>query len=143
MGSGIASCIRKAGYDLMVWNRTAAKADPLMAAGARRAATPREAVSEADIVITSLMDDRSVVETLAGEGGFLVAMKPGAVHLCVATISPACAEELARLHRDHGTRYVSGPVIGRPDAAAAGQLATYLGGDADAVASVKPICASY
>lgn len=89
------------------------------------------------------MDDRSVVETLAGEGGFLVAMKPGAVHLCVATISPACAEELARLHRDHGTRYVSGPVIGRPDAAAAGQLATYLGGDPEAIKSVRPVCESY
>jgi len=143
MGSGIAACIQKAGFDLTVWNRTAAKADALVAAGAKRAATAREAVANADIVITSLMDDRSILDMLSGEGGILSALKPGAVHLCVTTISPVCADSLAKLHREHGTRYVSGPVIGRPDAAAAGQLATYLGGDADAVASVKPICASY
>jgi 3-hydroxyisobutyrate dehydrogenase-like beta-hydroxyacid dehydrogenase len=143
MGFGIASCIRRAGYDLTVWNRTAAKADPLVAAGAARAPSPKEAVREADIVITSLMADRSVQETVAGAEGFLGAMKSSAIHLCTTTISPGCAEELASLHADHGTRYVSGPVIGRPDAAAAGQLATYLGGDPDAIRSVKPVCESY
>jgi 3-hydroxyisobutyrate dehydrogenase-like beta-hydroxyacid dehydrogenase len=143
MGAGIAGCILGAGYDLTVWNRSAAKAEPLIARGASCAASAREAVAQADLVITSLMDDRSVLDVLGSEGGVLAAMKPGAIHLCAATISPACADQLAKLHREHGTRYVSGPVIGRPDAAAAGQLATYLGGDAQAVQSVRPVCESY
>jgi len=70
-------------------------------------------------------------------------MKPGAIHLCATTISPGCATELAALHSRSGTRYVSGPVVGRPDAAAAGQLATYLAGPPDATEAVKPICDSY
>lgn len=143
MGSGIAGCIQKAGYDLTVWNRTASKAEPLVSAGARRAASVHDAVTDADIVITSLMDDRSMLEMVGGDGGILGALKPGAVHLCVTTISPNCADALAKLHRDQGTHYVSGPVIGRPDAAAAGQLVTYLGGDASAIATVKPVCESY
>lgn len=143
MGSGIAGCIQKAGYDLTVWNRTASKAEPFVAAGARRAASACDAVTDADIVITSLMDDRSILEMVGGDGGILSALKPGAVHLCVTTISPNCADALAKLHRDQGTQYISGPVIGRPDAAAAGQLVTYLGGDAGAIASVKPVCESY
>lgn len=143
MGSGMAGRILKSGYDLTVWNRTASKADLLVASGARRAASARDAVTDAEIVITSLMDDQSILEMVRGEGSILGAMKPGAVHLCVTTISPNCADALAKLHRDRGTHYVSGPVIGRPDAAAAGQLVTYLGGDADAIASVKPVCESY
>ncbi len=143
MGGGMAACIRRAGYDLTVWNRTASKADGLVAAGAKRAATPAGAAVDADVVITSLMDDASVLDIVSAEGGFLGAMKPGAIHLCVTTISPGCAEQLARLHSEWGTRYVSGPVVGRPDAAAAGQLATYLAGDHDAIQSIKQVCESY
>lgn len=142
MGSGIAGCIRRAGRDLTVWNRTASKADGLVAAGARLAASPAAAVADADLVITSLMDDASVLDMLH-EGGVLAAMKPGAIHLCVTTISPGCADKLAQLHAERGSRYVSGPVIGRPDAAAAGQLATYLAGDHAAVEAVKSVCESY
>jgi 3-hydroxyisobutyrate dehydrogenase-like beta-hydroxyacid dehydrogenase len=141
MGAGIAGCILKAGHDLTVWNRTATKAAELVAGGARPAPSPALAVKEADVVVTSLMDDASVVEMV--EGSLLSAMKPGSIHLCVTTISPACADRLAELHAKSGTRYVAGPVIGRPDAAAAAQLATYLAGAPDAVEAVKPVCASY
>ncbi len=143
MGAGIASCIQKAGYDLTVWNRTAAKAKPLLETGARGKASPREAAAEADVVITSLMDDKSVLETVRGGDGILVGMKPGAIHLCVTTISPGCADELLALHEGYGSRYVSGPVVGRPDAAAEGQLMTFLAGDPRAVQAVTPVCRSY
>ena len=143
MGSGMAGCILRSGRNLTVWNRTAAKADALVAAGAKLAASPAAAVADADLVVTSLMDDASVLDMVNGAGGLLAAMKPGAIHLCVTTISPGCADQLARLHAEHGTRYVSGPVIGRPDAAAAGQLATYLAGEHAAIEAVKPVCDSY
>lgn len=143
MGAGIAACILRAGHDLTVWNRTASKAASLVASGAKQAESAGRAAAEADLVITCLMDDGSVLDMMSAAGGVLGAMKSGATHLCVTTISPKCADTLAKMHRDRGTRYVSGPVVGRPDAAAAGQLVTYLGGDAVAVAAVKPVCESY
>jgi 3-hydroxyisobutyrate dehydrogenase-like beta-hydroxyacid dehydrogenase len=62
MGAGIARNIQKGGFRLVVYNRTAAKAEPLVQAGARRAGSAREAVAGADVVVTSLMDDRSVLD---------------------------------------------------------------------------------
>lgn len=143
MGSGIADCVLKGGFDLTVWNRTASKMAPLVAKGARPANSLKEAVTGADVVLTSLMDDKSILENVSAEDGILSGMKPGAVHVCVTTISPKCADELAELHRKHGSHYVSGPVVGRPDSAATGQLLTYLGGDAKAIEIVTPICRSY
>jgi len=143
MGSGIAQCILKGGFDLTVWNRTAAKMDPLVANGAKAAASAREAVSEADVVITSLMDDKSILEILQADNGILAGMKKGAVHVCVTTISPGCADELEQLHRDHGSYYVSGPVVGRPDAAASGQLTSFLAGDSKGISMATPVCDAY
>ena len=143
MGSGIAQCILKAGFDLTVWNRTAAKTEPLVANGAKAAATAREAVTGADVVITSLMDDKSILENLQAADGILAGMKQGAAHVCVTTISPPCADQLEELHRKHGSYYVSGPVVGRPDAAAAGHLTSFLAGDAGAIAIATPVCQAY
>jgi len=143
MGSGIAQCILKSGFDLTVWNRTAAKMEPLVANGAKAAKTAREAVTGADVVITSLMDDQSILDNLQAAEGILAGMKPGAVHVCVTTISPKCADQLTELHRKHGSHYVSGPVVGRPDAAATGQLTSFLAGDPQATATATPVCQAY
>lgn len=143
MGSGIAQCVLKGGFDLTVWNRTASKMEPLVAQGAKPAATAKAAVTGADVVITSLMDDQSILNIVQAEDGILAGMKPGAVHVCVTTVSPNCADELARLHQAHGTCYLSGPVVGRPDAAASGNLATYLAGDRRAAELVTPVCRAY
>lgn len=143
MGSGVAACILRAGYPLTVWNRTPAKMAPLVAAGATGAESARLAVEDADVVLTSLMDDASVLENLQGEQGFLAGMKPGAVHLCVTTISPGCADRLGEIHRAHGTGFVAGPIAGRPDSAAAGQLITFLAGDASAIEAVTKLCGAY
>jgi 3-hydroxyisobutyrate dehydrogenase-like beta-hydroxyacid dehydrogenase len=143
MGLGIAHSIVKAGFDLMVWNRTASKIQPLVDRGAKAASSAKEAAGDADVVITCLMDDQSILDNLQAEQGILAGLKTGAVHLCVTTISPQCADELEQIHKKHGTFYVSGPVVGRPDAAASGQLASYLAGPAVAVEKVKPVCNSY
>ncbi|WP_341643845.1 NAD(P)-dependent oxidoreductase [Thauera sp. SDU_THAU2] len=143
MGSGIAQRIAAGGFDLTVWNRTQSKMTPLVERGATPAASAREAVADADVVFTSLMDDQSIFGILQAEDGILAGMKPGAIHVCVTTISPDCADRLARLHEEHGSHYVSGPVVGRPDAAASGQLMTYLAGAADAIAKATPVCESY
>ena len=141
MGTGMAGCIAKAGFELAVFNRTREKMAPLAAAGARPAADPGDAARDADVVVTSLMDDVSVLAMV--RAGVLAAMKPGAVHLGVTTVSPGCADELARIHAEAGSLYVAGPVVGRPDAAAAGELLSILAGDAAAIERVTPVCRSY
>ena len=128
---------------LIVWNRTATKTGSLVALGARAATTAREAAAAADVVITSLMDDKSVLDVVRAGDGVLAGMRPHAVHACVTTISPECADELESLHRGHGSFYVSAPVAGRPDAAASGRLASFLGGPANAVERLMPACKSY
>ena len=143
MGTGIAQCILKSGHDLIVWNCTATKTGSLVALGALAATTAREAAAAADVVITSLMDDKSVLDVVQACDGMLAGMRPDAVHACVTTISPECADELESLHRGHGSFYVSAPVAGRPDAAASGRLASFLGGPANAVEGLMPACKSY
>ena len=143
IGSSIAKCLRKADFNLTVWNRTAAKMTPLVEQGAKPATSAKEAASGADVVITCLMDDQSVLDTLHGDQGILAGLRPGAVHVCLTTISPRCADELEQIHKKHGSFYVSGPVIGPPQAAAAGQLGTYLAGDPVAIEKVTPLCTAY
>jgi len=143
MGSNIARCILTSGIDLTIWNRTVSKMQPLVAQGAKQAASAREATSCADVVVTSLMDDQSILDNLQAENGILAGLGPGAVHACVTTISPRCADELEQIHKKHGSFYVSAPVGGRPEAAASGQLISYLAGAPAAVEKMTPVCKAY
>ena len=118
MGSNIAKCLLKGDFDLTVWNRTASKMTPLVEQGAKPATTAKEAASGADVVITSLTDDQSILDNLHGDQGILAGLRPGAVHVCLTTISPRCADELEQIHKKHGSFYISGPVIGPAQAAA-------------------------
>jgi len=143
MGSGLAHNIQKSGFDLVVFNRTTVKAQAFVDRGTRLAKTPREAATQASIVLTSLMDDASVREAVTAPDGILAGLAPGSIHLCATTISPDLARELTELHRKHGSHFVSGAVIGRPDAAQAGELITLMAGDKNSVERCKPVCAAY
>jgi len=143
MGIGIAHRLLRASHSLRVWNRTPEKAEAFAAYGAVIAKSPAEAVEGAPLVISSLMDDASVRHIFEGPDGVIQKMSPGAIHLCTMTISPTCADRLAEEHRAHGSRYVSGPVVGRPDAAAAGTLTQFLSGDASAMEELKAVCAAF
>ncbi len=143
MGSGMAGNILKAGFPLTVHNRTAAKMQPFIDAGAVAAGSPREAAAGADVVLTSLMDDRSVLDTVTGEQGLLAGLKPGGIHIGVTTVSPSLATQMAELHAAHGSHYVAGPVGGRPDVAAAGQLRTFVAGDPAVIARCAPLFDAY
>ena len=101
MGSGIANCILKAGFDLTVYNRTREKMEPFLKNGAKGGSDLGDTVKDADVVMTSLMDDTSVLDAL--KGGILAGMKPGAIHIGLTTISPECADEVAKLHMNTGT----------------------------------------
>ena len=143
MGAAMARNILNAGFRVVIYNRTRAKLFPLIENGAIEAGSPRMAAEGADVIITCLMDDKSMLEVVGGEDGLLKGMKPGSIHIGTATISPGCALKLAEMHKAHGSAYIAGPVVGRPDAAAAGKLATYVAGDPQDIARCEPIFKVY
>jgi len=137
MGKGIAGRLVAAGHDVVVWNRSRAAIDALVAQGARAAEQLADA-ARCDVVHSMLADDDAVRAVLFGHGA-LDAMTKGAVHVNHATISVAFAKELAAKHREHGVGYVASPVFGRPDAAAAGKLHVLAAGADGDIARVRPL----
>lgn len=138
MGLPMARRLLVADGALVVYNRTRAKADALGSAGASVADTPADAARDADVVVTSLLDDASMLAILEGEDGLLAGMRPEAIHVSTATISPGCAAEVARRHAAAGHRYVAAPVVGRPPSAEAGTLLVLAAGTTDAVEDAGP-----
>lgn len=128
MGSGIARSLLRAGFPVVVYNRTEEKTRTLVEAGAKAAATPAAAARAAKYVLTSLMGDASVLAVVEGTDGLLVGLERGAVHIGASTISPDATRRLALLHTEHGSEYLAAPVIGRPDAANAGELVALVCG---------------
>ena len=143
MGSGIAQNVQASGCTFVVHNRTPEKMQPFVTAGAKAAATPREAASNADVVITSLMDDQSVLDTLSGADGMLAGMRSGAIHIGTSTVSPACSTRCAELHAQRGSHYLAAPVAGRPQAAAAGKLFTFVAGEPGVIERARPLIETY
>lgn len=143
MGSAIAEAIRKEGFELRVYARTPAKARELVERGAVLAPTPAAAAEGADVIITSLVDDRSVAEVVQGEKGILVGMRPGAVHVGATTVSPRFASELAGWHSAQGSIYIAGPVVGRRNLAEARHLTTLAAGDPASIEYCRPVLEAY
>jgi 3-hydroxyisobutyrate dehydrogenase-like beta-hydroxyacid dehydrogenase len=143
MGHAMAANLQRAGYPLVVWNRSAEKAEPFRAAGATVADTAAAAARAADIVISSMADDSSLRSLVTGPDGILGGLRPGAIHVGTSTVSPGLSDELAGLHTGAGGRYLAGPVVGRVPAAEAAQLVTFVAGDADAIETARPVITTY
>jgi 3-hydroxyisobutyrate dehydrogenase-like beta-hydroxyacid dehydrogenase len=143
MGVAMATNLQRAGYPLVVWNRSADKAASLVAAGANLAGSPAEAARAADIVISSLADDASLRIVVAGPDGVLAGLRSGAIHIGTSTVSPSLCDELAEVHAAAGGRYVAGPVVGRVPAAEAAQLVTFVAGAPDAIEAVRAVITTY
>ncbi|MDB5721682.1 MAG: 6-phosphogluconate dehydrogenase [Alphaproteobacteria bacterium] len=139
MGSAIALNLVKAGHEVASWNRSPGKDEALVAAGARRAASPRDAAAGAELVMTMLADDRAVEAVTFGEDGILAAAGD-AIHVSMSTIGVACAERLTEAHGPG--RFVSAPVFGRPEAAAAAKLFVVAAGTAEALERCQPAFAA-
>ena len=121
MGSAMAANLIRAGFDLTVYNRSSQKAGPLVQAGAHLATRIADA-SRGEVVITMLANDHAVGAAVLGKGGIVESLPAGAIHVSMITISVALADELDQAHARAGQRFVSAPVFGRPEAAAAAQL---------------------
>ena len=139
MGSQMARRLLEAGHEVTVWNRTRAHADPLIAAGAKVAATAADAAQAGDAVMTMLFDDAAHEAVLFGEGGVLDAIPAGAVHVSLSTISVAMSERLTAEHARRGQQFVAAPVFGRPSVASEGRLWIVVAGPDAAVSKIRSL----
>lgn len=138
MGEPMARNLRAAGHAVTVYNRTRATADAFARDGGAVAATPAEAARGADAVLTMVADDAAARAVTFGEDGVLAGLPQGSVHIVCATISAALAAQLAEAHHEAHRGYVSAPVFGRPEAAAAKKLRVVAAGAETAIASARP-----
>jgi 3-hydroxyisobutyrate dehydrogenase len=139
MGSGMAANLLKAGFPLTVYNRTAAKAQPLVDAGARLASTPADAVQGASVVLSMLADDAASRNVWLGTGGALAAADTRAILIESSTVSPVWIAELADEASRRGLQFLDAPVTGSRMQAEAGQLSFLVGGSDTTLAAVTPV----
>jgi 3-hydroxyisobutyrate dehydrogenase-like beta-hydroxyacid dehydrogenase len=138
MGAGMASNLVKAGHNVIVYNRTAAKAAPLIAQGAKAAASIAEAC-HGNAVITMLANDEAVESVMQGPAGVIANLARGALHVSSSTISVALSQRLAQLHAEAGQHFVAAPVFGRPEAAAARRIFVVAAGKPAAMETAMPL----
>jgi 3-hydroxyisobutyrate dehydrogenase len=137
MGSGMAGRLLGAGYELTAYNRSADKAEPLVAAGARLARTPREAVTGAQVVISMVADDAASRAVWFGDQGALAGVEAGAVLVECSTLTTAWIRALASAASERGCALLDAPVTGSRTHAAAGELKFLVGGAAPALDTVR------
>lgn len=134
MGSEMAGRLVDGGQQVVVWNRTTGAADSLVQRGAVRADSAAEALT-ADVSFSMLANDSAALEVLSDDN---LAAARGKTHLSMASLSPAAARAIAGRAVRADVRFAAAPVIGRPQAAAAGQLNVLAAGDAKAIAAAGP-----
>lgn len=139
MGHPMAGNLLKAGHQLTVWNRSREKVKDLEASGARVATTPAEAARDAEVVFSMLSDDAAVETAILSDNGVLNGLPRGATHASSSTISVALSQRLQQAHAERGQSYLSAPVFGRPEAAAAGKLFVVVAGDPKVVEQCQPL----
>jgi 3-hydroxyisobutyrate dehydrogenase len=139
MGAGMAANLLQAGFSLTVYNRTAAKADALVNAGAHLAATPGEAAKGASVVISMVADDTASRGLWTGKDGALEAAGAGMILIESSTVSPEWIADLAGLVAQQGADLLDAPVTGSRLQAEAGQLSFLVGGSDAALGSAIPV----
>src|SRR6201995_95070 len=138
MGHVMAGRYLDAGFTLSVWNRSRAKAEDLIARGARWATSPEDAAIDADAVVTMVADDQASRAVWLAKDGAAATMKAGTLAIECSTVSYQHALDLSRELRGRGLIYIDSPVTGLPDAAAAGKLTLLVGADAADLELARP-----
>ncbi|MCH4900181.1 NAD-binding protein [Pseudomonas sp. B707] len=137
MGAPMVLNLLKAGHRVRVWNRSSAPLEALAKAGAEPVETPALA-AKAEVLISMLGDD-TAIRSVFFDAKAMDGLQAGSVHVNMSTVSVALARELATVHEARGVGYVSAPVLGRVDVAAAGNLNILASGPAEALARVQPL----
>ena len=139
MGSGVARRLLDAGHTVTVWNRTRAKADPLLDAGANWASSPREVAERSEIVFTMVTNTEAVRAVTEGPDGILAGLAPGKVYVDMSTASPATTRALAEQVGAAGGQMLDAPVSGSVSTLEQGKLSIMVGGDAETFERVEPV----
>jgi 3-hydroxyisobutyrate dehydrogenase-like beta-hydroxyacid dehydrogenase len=138
MGHGMAGRYLEAGFSVAVFNRSKAKAEDLVARGGRWAASPADAATDADAVVTMVADDAASREVWLGKDGAAATMKAGTLAIECSTVSYDHAIHLSRELRGRALTYIDCPVTGLPDAAASGKLTLLVGADLADLEEARP-----
>jgi 3-hydroxyisobutyrate dehydrogenase-like beta-hydroxyacid dehydrogenase len=141
MGSRIAGRLLDAGHEVVVWNRDAAKAEPLAAAGAAQAASPADAAGRAEAVITMVADPAALRAVAEGPAGALAGMAAGSTLVQMSTVGPAATAALVTAVPER-IDLLDAPVLGSLSEAGAGALTVFAGGPAEVVDRVRPLLTS-
>jgi len=139
LGTPIAENLLMQHQPLYVYNRTAAKAQPLVEKGAVICSSVKELAALCDVVFTLVADDAALTHITEGPDGIAANLRPGGVHISMSTILPATSTALAATHRQYQNHYVTSPVMGRPEVARARKLNLLVSGDETVITSVKPL----
>lgn len=145
MGAPVARLLLAKGHNLTLWNRSHEKAESLANSNTRIASSPADAAAHANIVFTMLTDDAATEAVLFGDkhqSGFLDALKPGAIHVTLSTISTALARRITAAHQERAQHHIGAPVFGRPAVAEAGRLWIVTSGEDEPLARVRPLLES-
>lgn len=139
MGAGMAHQLLKAGYDVAVWNRSPARAEPLVEAGARQADSPADAAAGAAFVVAMVADNDASRNAWLGPQGALAAMAPGSVAIDSSTLDPDWIETLAAEMKAAGVHFVEAPVTGSKVQAESGTLRFFVGSDGESLELARPV----
>lgn len=139
MGQVIVPRLIDAGYDVVGWNRTEAKAKPLLDIGMRWASTPREAAAESEVIFSILTDGAAVKAVALGPDGIVSGLGKDAVYVDMSTIAPPVSKEVAAEFKAAGLSMIDGPLSGSPITVQQGTASLMLGGDEAACERAMPV----
>ena len=139
MGRPMAANLLKAGYELTVWNRTASRADTLVAQGANRAATPRDVAAASEVLFTIVSDPPALESVLWGETGVFAGLRRGSVLVESSTVTPELEKRAAAAAASCGAEFLEAPVTGGTWGAEKGELVFIVGGEAQTLTRVEPV----
>lgn len=139
MGAAIARRMLSSGQSLRVWNRSAARAQPLLDEGATWAPSPADLVASADVVFTMLTDEPALDEVYLGAAGLLLGPADGRLFVDMSTVSPAKPQQIGARARDVGARFLECPVGGSVGPAREGRLLGFVGGSEEDLEQVRPV----
>ncbi len=129
MGSRMAKNLLRAGYKVLVYNRSAAPVEKLVQEGAVSSSSPEELARHCRTVVLALLDSKAVESVVLGEKGLAHGLSPGSVVIDTSTIDPNAAIGVARALHDKGSEFLDAPVSGGPEGASAATLTIMVGGD--------------
>lgn len=143
MGSGMASNLLAKGFPLVVFNRTASKAEPFVERGAERAASPAELAERSDVVLSCVSDTPDVEAVLFGPAGVAERITAGKLVVDLSTISPKATREFASRFEALGVDFLDAPVSGGSEGAKLGTLSVMVGGRAEAFERARPVLQAF